>query len=154
GGTGGVPGRASSRPLISGRPRRLQSPRRCEIIQERPGRGRALIPELERPLQTRRKNPWLLPGLLLAVAVLSFPGFGFFLWRQSPPPHEYLPNSIGVQFVRAPPGKFLMGSPDGEKDRADDEGPQHEVEITRPFYLGVCEVTQGQYEKVMGTNPA
>ena len=35
-----------------------------------------------------------------------------------------------------------------------DEHPQHEVRITRPFYLGVTEVTQAQYEAVMGSNPS
>lgn len=64
-----------------------------------------------------------------------------------------LTNSIGMKFVRIPAGKFLMGSPIDEKDRRDDE-TQHEVEITKPFYLGVHEVTQEQYERVMGVNPS
>jgi formylglycine-generating enzyme required for sulfatase activity len=47
-----------------------------------------------------------------------------------------------------------MGSTDADKDARDDEKPQHEVRITRPFYLGVHEVTQGQYQAVMGQNPS
>jgi formylglycine-generating enzyme required for sulfatase activity len=63
-------------------------------------------------------------------------------------------NSIGMKFVRIPAGKFMMGSPKSEKDRFDDEGPQHEVEITKAFYLGVYTVTQAEYQKVMGSNPS
>ena len=62
-------------------------------------------------------------------------------------------NSIGLKLVLIPPGRFLMGSPADEKDRYDDE-PQHEVEITRAFYLGVYPVTQAEYRKVTGHNPA
>ena len=51
-----------------------------------------------------------------------------------------------------PAGAFLMGSPDDDKDAEGDEKPQHRVRITRPFYLGVYEVTQAQYEAVMGNN--
>ena len=47
-----------------------------------------------------------------------------------------------------------MGSPDSEKDRGEDEGPQHEVTISRQFYMGVYEVTQEQYEQIMGKNPS
>jgi formylglycine-generating enzyme required for sulfatase activity len=68
------------------------------------------------------------------------------------PPTEFT-NSIGMKLVLIPHGEFLMGSPKEEEGRADDE-TQHKVEITRPFYLGVYEVTQEQYEKVMGTNPS
>ena len=46
-------------------------------------------------------------------------------------------NSIGMKLVLIPAGEFLMGSPDSDKDAADDEKPQHRVRITRPFYLGV-----------------
>jgi formylglycine-generating enzyme required for sulfatase activity len=65
-----------------------------------------------------------------------------------------LVNSIGMKLVLIPAGKFLMGSPDSESERSSDEGPQHEVEITRPFYLGVFPVTQEQYQRVTGGNPA
>jgi uncharacterized protein (TIGR02996 family) len=65
-----------------------------------------------------------------------------------------LPNSIGVELALIPPGAFLMGSPDSEADRLEDEGPQHEVAISRAFYLGVFPVTQGQWQRVMGSNPS
>jgi formylglycine-generating enzyme required for sulfatase activity len=63
-------------------------------------------------------------------------------------------NSVGMKLVRIPAGKFLMGSPNDEAGRSPNEGPRHEVEITKPFYLGVYEVTQAQYRKVMGKNPS
>jgi formylglycine-generating enzyme required for sulfatase activity len=57
-----------------------------------------------------------------------------------------------MKLARIEPGSFLMGSTDGTGD--EDEHPQHEVRITRPFYLGVTEVTQAQYEAVMDGNPS
>ncbi len=63
-------------------------------------------------------------------------------------------NGIGMELVLIPPGEFLMGSQDTEVDRSDDEEPQHLVRITKPFYLGVYEVTQEQYARVMGNNPS
>jgi formylglycine-generating enzyme required for sulfatase activity len=62
-------------------------------------------------------------------------------------------NSVGMSLVRIPAGAFTMGSPENEKHRGDDE-QQHEVAITKPFRLGLYEVTQEQYEKVMGANPS
>lgn len=62
-------------------------------------------------------------------------------------------NTIGMKFVLIPAGTFLMGSPEKEVYRNKDEA-QHEVTITKPFYLGVHEVTQGQYAKIMGDNPS
>jgi formylglycine-generating enzyme required for sulfatase activity len=63
-------------------------------------------------------------------------------------------NSIGMKLVEIPPGEFLMGSPDSDMAAPADEKPQHRVRITRPFYLGVHPVTQGQYRAVTGTSPA
>jgi formylglycine-generating enzyme required for sulfatase activity/serine/threonine protein kinase len=62
-------------------------------------------------------------------------------------------NSIGMWFAYIPAGEFLMGSPEGELDRDDDEY-QHRVCITEPIYMGVFEVTQSEYEQVMGSNPS
>lgn len=57
-------------------------------------------------------------------------------------------SSIGMQLALIPPGEFLMGSPQTEEGRRDDEF-LHRVRITMPFYLGMHEVTQGEYERVM-----
>lgn len=53
-----------------------------------------------------------------------------------------------------PAGKFDMGSPYSEADREAEEGPQHEVKISKPFYMSVYEVTQEQWEAVTGDNPS
>jgi uncharacterized protein (TIGR02996 family) len=63
-------------------------------------------------------------------------------------------NSLGMRLALIPPGRFRMGSPANESSRAGDEGPQHEVEITKAFYLGAFPVTQGQWQAVMGDNPS
>ncbi|KPK83520.1 MAG: hypothetical protein AMJ81_08075 [Phycisphaerae bacterium SM23_33] len=65
-----------------------------------------------------------------------------------------LGNKIRMKLLLIPPGEFVMGSPEDEKGRSDDEGPQHEVTITNPFYMGIYEVTQEQYQQIMGTNPS
>jgi formylglycine-generating enzyme required for sulfatase activity/tRNA A-37 threonylcarbamoyl transferase component Bud32 len=58
-------------------------------------------------------------------------------------------NSIGMEFVLVPAGKFQMGS-----NEYDDEKPIHEVTIATPFYLGKYQVTQGEWAAVMGSNPS
>ena len=79
-------------------------------------------------------------------------------------------NSIGMKLVLIPPGEFDMGLTQEEIDqlkedarqhkvsqryinRLESEGPRHRVRITRPFYLGMYEVTQAEYQYVMGTDP-
>jgi uncharacterized protein (TIGR02996 family) len=62
-------------------------------------------------------------------------------------------NSIGMRLALIPPGSFRMGSPQDEEERQGDETP-HEVILTRPFYLGVFTVTQGQYDLMMAVNPS
>lgn len=82
-------------------------------------------------------------------------------------PVEYT-NTVGMTFRLIPPGEFTMGSAPEEiaaalKDAGEDkywqeriksEAPQHKVILTQPIYLGVNEVTQAEYEKVMGVNPS
>src|ERR1035437_3873380 len=83
-----------------------------------------------------------------------------------------LGNKVTMKLVQIPAGKFLMGSPDAEQKEAAksvaavglkeedarkwfaNESPQHEVTISKPFYMGVYDVTQEQYEQVMGKNPS
>ena len=62
-------------------------------------------------------------------------------------------NSIGMKLVLIPAGTFTMGSPVGEVGRLSDE-MQHEVTLSKSYFLGVYEVTQDQYGKVMGNNPS
>jgi formylglycine-generating enzyme required for sulfatase activity len=57
---------------------------------------------------------------------------------------------LGMKFVHVAPGSFQMGSADGDADGK----PVHEVRITRPFWIGKYEVTQAEYEKIMGWNPS
>ena len=82
-------------------------------------------------------------------------------------PVEYT-NSIGMKFVLIPPGEFLMGSTPAEIEAAliaergdkhwqncvQSETPRHKVILSQPIYLGVNEVTQAEYEKVMSKNPS
>jgi formylglycine-generating enzyme required for sulfatase activity/serine/threonine protein kinase len=63
-------------------------------------------------------------------------------------------NSIGTRLRLIPAGEFVMGSPGTEQGRDPSEGPQHNVRITRPFYIGAFEVTQAEYELVTGRNPS
>lgn len=82
-------------------------------------------------------------------------------------PAEYT-NSLGMKFVLIPPGEYLQGA--GAQELSDvlaaanqdpfwlnygkSEGPQHKVKITKAFFLAVNEVTQKQYEQLIGSNPA
>lgn len=78
-------------------------------------------------------------------------------------------NSIGMQFFLIPPGEFDRGSTAEEvaaalaalpdnwrsyRERVAAEAPRHRVRISRPFWLGACEVTQREYQQVTGTNPS
>jgi formylglycine-generating enzyme required for sulfatase activity len=65
-----------------------------------------------------------------------------------------LGNKVTMKIALIPSGKFMMGSPKDEKGRRENEGPRHEVTICKAFYMGLCEVTQEQYEQVMGKNPS
>lgn len=62
-------------------------------------------------------------------------------------------NSVGIKFVLVPAGEFLMGSPEDEPGRYPPEGPQHKVTIRKPFYVGIHQITQGQWKSVVGSKP-
>ena len=61
---------------------------------------------------------------------------------------QIITNSIDMKLARIPAGSFMMGSPRSEAER-DDKEELHEVSITNPFYIGVYEVKQSEYFKVM-----
>ncbi len=68
---------------------------------------------------------------------------------------EALPeDAVKLEMVLIQPGSFMMGSPLEERGRSDNEWPVHEVSITKPFYMGMYEVTQAQWDAVMVKNPS
>ena len=91
-------------------------------------------------------------AIFKCVIALSLLMGGWANTSNAQPPKE-LTNSIGMKLVLIPRGKFMMGSPESEQGRKEDEN-QHEVTISKDYYLGVYEVTQAQYEKVMDKNPS
>jgi formylglycine-generating enzyme required for sulfatase activity/tRNA A-37 threonylcarbamoyl transferase component Bud32 len=119
------------------------------------------------PRRARPRRRSRLVVVLLAVALAAGATAVLLpaLRRGRPGPEEEKPapvadegdaftNSVGMKLVRVKPGRFLMGSPESDRDREEQEGPRHEVEITRPFYVGATEVTQGQYRRVTGKSPS
>jgi formylglycine-generating enzyme required for sulfatase activity/protocatechuate 3,4-dioxygenase beta subunit len=63
-------------------------------------------------------------------------------------------DGVSMRFVLISAGEFMMGSPVGESGRRNNEGPQHKVKLTKPFYMLTTEVTQQQYIQIMGSNPS
>jgi serine/threonine protein kinase len=76
-------------------------------------------------------------------------------------------NSVGMKLRLIPPGEFVMGSPPADiaealdnredpffRDTVKSEAPQHKVQLSEPWFVGVHEVTQEQYEAVCGENPS
>ena len=70
-----------------------------------------------------------------------------------PAPGKKFTNNLGMKFVYIPPERFMMGSPSNEAERDKDE-KQHQVTLTKGYYMQTTEVTQGQWERVMGSNPS
>ena len=66
----------------------------------------------------------------------------------APKPNYIVKSALGMELIWCPPGSFIMGSGQGN------DSPAHPVILTKGFYLGKYEVTQEQYEKVMGKNPS
>jgi formylglycine-generating enzyme required for sulfatase activity/uncharacterized caspase-like protein len=66
---------------------------------------------------------------------------------------EDLGNDLTLEMVKIPGSSFKMGSPDTEKGRYECESPQHTVTVPS-FFMGKFAITQAQYQKIMGSNPA
>jgi formylglycine-generating enzyme required for sulfatase activity len=88
----------------------------------------------------------------ILVVSLLIGGGSSFSNAQSP---KELTNSIGMKLMLIPKGTFMMRSEIEEErieeGRASNNEEEYQVTISKDYYLGVTEVTQGQYEKVMGT---
>ncbi len=141
-----------------GRPAQLAqaSPRAAATRAPKAPAATAILPP---PRRMSRRRLFVLLVSLLAVLGLVL------LLRPWPSPHRtpdppertpepFLTNSISMKLARIGAGKFWRGSPPDEPGRWVDEGPLREVQITRAFYIGVCEVTQQQFETVLHYNPS
>mgnify|MGYP000890038582 CR=1 FL=1 len=91
-------------------------------------------------------------GAMMVVTGALLPWAGVLWWRSHSAPAP-LRVERRPEMVELPPGSFLMGSPAGEEGRFDDE-EQHSVSITQRFAIARTEVTQGQFQTVMGRNPS
>ena len=90
------------------------------------------------------------------IAVSLWLGVGASISNAQPP--KEITNSIGMKLVLIPKGTFMMRTEIEEErieeERASNNQEQYQVTISKDYYLGVTEVTQGQYEKVMRINPS
>jgi formylglycine-generating enzyme required for sulfatase activity len=103
--------------------------------------------------QTNNASAWR------CLEFLQLPGSPY-LWADKSGPatgkrfYRAVMFSAPTNMVFIPPGTFRMGSPTNEVDRFDWEGPQTAVTISRGFWMGKYEVTQGEYLAVTGSNPS
>jgi formylglycine-generating enzyme required for sulfatase activity len=120
-------------------------------------------PKRERPLPLDCTGP---AGLSAAQVQQSQKAWADYLGRQVEDTID-VGNGVKMTFVLIPPGKFLMGSPQEEQNYVINtyfggkmpdwwSGPetQHKVTLTEPFDMAKTEMTQAQYEAVMGDNPS
>jgi formylglycine-generating enzyme required for sulfatase activity len=99
------------------------------------------------------------PGAWRCLEILQLPASPY-LWADKSSPatgrrfYRAVDYAAPANLVFIPPGTFTMGSPTNEVDRfLDWEGPQTAVTISRGFWMGKYEVTQGEYLALMGNNP-
>jgi formylglycine-generating enzyme required for sulfatase activity len=83
-----------------------------------------------------------------AFFAVAFTFVACALVAQSPP------APLAMDFVKIAPGVFMMGCSTGDIDCNEDERPQHRVQLTKPYEIGKYEVTQSQWQDVMGSNPS
>src|SRR5579872_2228414 len=92
-------------------------------------------------------------GAMSRVGMIGFGAgllAGSYLLAQSPKPAK----NTDIQFVKIAPGEFLMGCSEGDNICPAEEKPAHRVRITKAFEMGKYEVTQAQWQAVMGSNPS
>ena len=99
------------------------------------------------------------PGAWRCLEYLQLPASPYLWADQSAPATEKRFYRAAVMeaptnMVFVPPGTFRMGSPTNEVGRSENEGPQTAVIISRAFWMGKYEVTQGEYLVLMGKNPS
>ena len=98
--------------------------------------------------------PSLLTQTLIGGTTLAFAPTYRFEGGSAEETTITLPGGVPLVLVRIPSGSFQMGSPETERGRSGDEGPVHAVTIAYDFYMGKYEVTQAQWQAVMGSSKA
>jgi formylglycine-generating enzyme required for sulfatase activity len=89
------------------------------------------------------------------LLLISFALVACSLLAQGPGARVDLARSpVAIAFVKIARGEFMMGCSDADKACNDDEKPSHKVTLTKSFEMGKYEVTQAQYQAVMGVNPS
>ena len=112
-------------------------------VQQGSGTSAALAATVSRAVN-RRVGKFVVAGLAVGLGLVLATWWGLgSSWT----------NSLDMEFVWIPAGSFLMGSPGYEEGRLSSER-QHEVRISQGFWMGKYEVTQGEWEAVMGSNPS
>jgi formylglycine-generating enzyme required for sulfatase activity len=105
---------------------------------------------LGRPHYTLSVNVRVVAGVVVASLAVAL----FAARLVAPGPADfYIEPVTGMVLIAIRPGSFMMGSPESEPGRNDDE-VLHRVTISRLFYIGKHEVTQAEWTKVMGSNPS
>jgi formylglycine-generating enzyme required for sulfatase activity len=92
-------------------------------------------------------------GILLPLTLLMLSGYASLLNGAQQPDLGATKLVAGMEFIWIPKGSFMMGSPELESGRMNSE-KQHRVNLTKGYWLGATEVTQGQWEAVMGNDPS
>lgn len=131
---------------------------------DRPASMQAVIDQLQSLRSPPRRHRFALwPMLLAACVLLTIGTFTFLLWSTgggsrdekkpvvSEPKKDATPIIIMVQIPR---GEFWMGASETDTHAQKSEKPRRKIRINRAFHLGKFEITQAQYEEVMGVNPS
>ena len=94
-------------------------------------------------------------GVVIGACGFAMPATALMA-AQEAPAVAYSTNDVGMQFAAIPAGQFPMGCSEGVKpvECGSEEKPRHTVQITKGFELGKTEVTQQQWQAVMGSNPS
>lgn len=95
----------------------------------------------------------LLGTLALTAEAVEAPAVLASQARPQPGQNHVIPD-LNLDLIWVEPGTFMMGSPADEPLRHKAEGPRMRVTLTKGFWLGRTEITQAQYEAVVGTNPS
>jgi formylglycine-generating enzyme required for sulfatase activity len=111
---------------------------------------------LKPPVQPKQVQPKLLELLTVTFTTKTVNKTGKIVNQENHQAKyfkEDLSNGITLDMVQIPGGSFMMGSPASEKDRDNNESPQHQVNVPA-FSMGKFVVTQEQYQQIMGNNPS